>query len=120
MSSLNYAQIIGNLTKDPELKQTQGGTFVANISVATNSSWTDKQGVKHEEAEFHNITAWGKLAEICGQYLKKGAKAYFAGALKTQSWDDKQTGKKMYRTEIVCRDMIMLGSKPPQDENPDT
>lgn len=112
MSSLNKAQIIGNITKDPELKSTQLGHNVCSVGVATNRKWTNKQtGQIQEEVEFHNIVAWGKLAEIICQYLRKGAKVYFDGRLKTRSWEDSD-GKKNYRTEIVAENMIMLGGKP--------
>ena len=109
---LNKAQIIGNLTRDPEVKTTPAGINVASFGVATNLVWTDQSGQKQEKAEFHNIVAWRKLADICGQYLKKGNKVYIEGRIQTRSWDD-QTGVKRYRTEIVADNMIMLGSKNP-------
>lgn len=109
-ASLNTAQVIGNLTADPELSQTPGGQSVCTVGVATNRSWKDARGQKQEEVEFHSIVCWGKLADIVGQYLKKGAKVYFAGRLKTRTWDDKD-GKKCYKTEIIAEDMIMLGGK---------
>ena len=109
-SSLNKAQIIGNLTRDPEVRQTPNGQTVATIGVATNRKWKNASGELQEEAEFHNIVVWGKLAEICQQYLKKGAKAYFEGRLKTRSWEDPD-GKKNYRTEIIAENMIMLDSR---------
>lgn len=109
-SSLNKAQIIGNLTRDPELRQTTSGQTVATIGVATNRKWKDASGQPQEEVEFHNVVVWGKLAEICGQYLKKGAKVYFEGRLKTRTWDDPD-GKKNYKTEIVAENMVMLDSK---------
>lgn len=109
--SLNSAQVIGNLTRDPEVRQTPNGQTVATIGLATNRSWTNKTtNEKQEEVEFHNIVVWGKLAEICQQYLKKGSKVYFQGRLKTRSWEDPD-GKKNYRTEIVAENMIMLGSR---------
>ena len=107
-SSLNRAQIIGNLTRDPELKQTTGGQSVATIGVATNRTWRDASGEKKEQVEYHNIVAWGKLAEICSQYLKKGQKVYFDGRLQTRDWEG-QDGVRRYRTEIVAENMIMLG-----------
>lgn len=110
MNSLNKAQIIGNLTRDPELKSTQSGQAVCTVGVASNRRWTDSSGVKHEEAEYHNIVCWGKLAEICAEYLKKGAKVFFEGRLKTRNWED-ESGVKHYRTEIVAEDMIMLSPK---------
>ena len=99
--------IIGNMTRDPEVKTTPSGQTVANFSVATNLVWTDQSGQKQEKAEFHNIVAWRKLADICGQYLKKGGKVYVEGRLQTRSWDD-QTGNKKYRTEIISDNVIML------------
>jgi single-strand DNA-binding protein len=110
-SSLNQAQIIGNLTRDPELKQTPTGQTVATFGLATNRKWKDQAGQLQEEVEFHNIVAWGRLAEICGQYLKKGAKAYVSGRLKTRTWDDPE-GKKNYKTEIIAEDLVMLDSRP--------
>ncbi len=110
MNSLNQAQVIGNLTRDPELKKTQNDQSVTTIGVATNRGWTDSSGAKHDEAEFHNIVCWGKLAEICCQFLKKGSKVYFSGRLRTRNWED-EAGIKHYRTEIVAQDMIMLSPK---------
>lgn len=105
--NLNRAMIIGNLTRDPEVRTTANGQNVASFGVATNHSWTDQQGQKQERAEFHNIVAWGKLAEICGQYLAKGRKVYVEGRLSTREWEG-QDGAKRNRTEIVCENMIML------------
>ncbi len=110
MNSLNRAEIIGNLTRDPELKKTQSGQPVTTVGVATNRNWADSTGQRHEEAEFHNVVCWGRLAEIVTQYLKKGAKVYFSGRLRTRNWAD-EAGVKHYRTEIVAQDMIMLSSK---------
>ncbi len=104
---LNKVMIIGNVTRDPEAKTTPQGTNVTSFSIATNMVWTDKNGTKQEKAEFHNIVAWRKLAEICAQYLKKGSKIYLEGRLQTRSWDD-PSGVKKYRTEIIAENMIML------------
>lgn len=109
-SSLNRAQIIGNLTRDPEVRQTPNGQTVATLGVATNRRWKDSSGQTQEETEFHNVVAWGRLAEICQQYLHKGSKVYFDGRLKTRTWEDPE-GKKNYKTEIVAENMIMLDSK---------
>ncbi|MFC1638819.1 single-stranded DNA-binding protein [Patescibacteria group bacterium] len=109
--NLNRATIIGNLTRDPELRNTPSGQTVANFGVATNHSWTDNTGQKQERAEFHNIVAWGKLAEICGQYLGKGRKVYVEGRLQTREWEG-QDGNKRTRTEIVAENMIMLDRAP--------
>ncbi len=110
MYSLNKAMIIGNMTKDPEMRQTPSGQQVCNFSVATNRSWQSADGQKQEASEFHNIVAWGKLAEICGQYLTKGRKVYIDGRLQTRDWDG-QDGVKRYRTEIVAENMIILDKR---------
>ena len=107
MMSLNRAMIIGNLTRDPEVKKTPNGQTVASFGVATNSTWTDAAGTKQERAEFHNIVAWGKLADICGQYLNKGRKIYIEGRIQTRDWEGTD-GQKRNRTEIVAETMIML------------
>lgn len=108
--SLNRAQIIGNVTRDPEMKQIPGGQVVTSFGLATNFTWTDQSGQKQEKAEFHNIVAWRKLAEICGQYLKKGSKVFIEGRIQTRSWEA-EDGSKRYRTEIVAENMIMLDRK---------
>jgi single-strand DNA-binding protein len=105
---LNKATIIGRLTRDPETKTIPSGQTVTTFSLATSFNWTDKSGQKQERSEFHNIVTWGKLAEIAGQYLKKGGQVYLEGRLQTRSWDG-DDGKKRYRTEIVGDSMIMLG-----------
>ena len=104
---LNKVMIIGRLTHDPEVRTTPQGTSVATLSVATNYVWTDANQQKQERVEYHNIVIWRKLAEIAGQYLKKGAKAYFEGRLQTRDWEG-QDGIKRYRTEIIADNMIML------------
>ena len=108
--NLNKAMIIGNLTRDPELRTTTNGLSVTSFGVATNFVWTDSNSQRQERVEFHNIVAWRKLAEICSQYLHKGSKVYIEGRLQTRSWDD-QTGNKRYMTEIIAENMIMLDSK---------
>ena len=110
MNSLNKAQIIGNLTRDPELRQTKTNQSVCTVGVATNRSWTDSNGERHEEAEFHSIVCWGRLAEIVAEFLKKGSKVFFEGRLRTRNWED-EAGQKHYRTEIIADDMIILGGK---------
>lgn len=116
--SLNRAQIIGNLTRDPEMRQTPGGIAVASFGVATNFQWTDQSGQKQEKVEFHNMVAWRRLAEICGQYLRRGSKVFVEGRIQTRSWEG-EDGQKRYRTEIVVDNMIMLDSKGrPMDEGP--
>jgi single-strand DNA-binding protein len=108
--TLNKAMIIGNLTRDPELKTTSSGTNVASFSVATSLVWNDANGQKQQKPEFHNVIAWRRLAEICGQYLRKGSKVFIEGRLQTTDWIG-QDGVKRYRTEIVAENMIMLDSK---------
>lgn len=105
--NLNKAMIIGNLTRDPEVRTTPQGTSVCSFSVATNFVWNDQSGQKQEKAEFHDVVAWRKLADIVGQYLKKGSKVYIEGRLETRDWTG-QDGVKRYRTEIIADNMIML------------
>jgi single-strand DNA-binding protein len=107
--SLNRAMLIGNLGKDPELRYTSTGKAVASFSLATSASWKDQDGNMQERTDWHNIVAWQKLAEICGEWLKRGQKVYIEGRIQTRSYDDKNTGQKKYVTEIVADDMIMLG-----------
>lgn len=108
---LNKALLIGHLGKDPEISYTPSGVAVGKFSVATSESWKDQDGNTQERTEWHNIVAWRKLAEICGQYLKKGSKVYLEGRIQTRSWDDKNTGAKRYMTEIIADNLIMLDSK---------
>ena len=117
--NLNKAMIIGNVVRDPEMRTTSGGQNVTSFSVATNMVWKDSQGEKQEKPEFHNVVAWRRLAEITGEYLKKGSKVYIEGRLQTRSWDD-PSGVKKYRTEIILSNMIMLDNKGSQkkDEYP--
>ncbi len=102
--------LIGNLTRDPEVRTTPQGVPVASFGLATNLIWKDQSGNRQQKAEFHNIVAWRKLGETCGQYLKRGSKVYVEGRLQTRSWDD-QSGNKKYRTEIILDSMIMLDRK---------
>lgn len=105
--NLNKAMVIGNLTKDPEVRSTSTGINVASFSVATNIIWNDQNGQRQEKAEYHNVVAWRKLADICAQYLKRGSKVYIEGRLQTREWVG-QDGVKRYRTEIIAENMIML------------
>jgi len=105
---INKVILVGRLGKDPEVRSTPSGTSVAKFSLATDERFTDKNGEKQERTEWHNIVAWGKLGEICGQYLKKGKLVYIEGSIRTDSWDDKESGQKKYRTEIVANTMKML------------
>lgn len=108
--SLNKVQLIGNLTRDPELRYTPQGTPVCTIGLATNRSWADQSGQKQEETEFHRLVAWSKLAELCGQLLFKGRKIYVEGRLQTRKWQS-QDGQERYTTEVIISDMIILDSR---------
>ncbi len=108
---INKAIVVGNLGRDPEVRSTPSGQSVAKFSVATTRKWTSKDGERQEATEWHNIVCWGRQAEIAGQYLHKGKQVYVEGRLQTDSWEDRETGKKMYRTEIVCDNFQMLGSR---------
>jgi single-strand DNA-binding protein len=105
---INKVILVGRLGKDPEIRSTPQGTSVAKFTVATDEKFTDRAGEKQERTEWHNIVAWGKLGEICGQYLKKGKLVYIEGSIRTDSWDDKESGQKKYRTEVVANTMKML------------
>lgn len=106
--SVNKVIILGRLGQDPELKYTPGGMAVCNFTVATSESWADKAGQKQERTEWHRIVVWGKLAELCNQYLTKGRQAFIEGGLQTRSWDDK-SGQKRYTTEIVAKTVQFIG-----------
>ena len=108
MPSVNRVILIGRLGKDPEVRSTPQGTTVAKFTIATDEKFTDRSGEKQERTEWHNIVAWGKLGEICGQYLRKGKLVYIGGSIRTDSWEDKETKQKRYRTEIIASDMQML------------
>src|SRR5712691_3679159 len=108
MASLNKVILIGNLGRDPEVKYTQNGSAVANLSVATNEAWTDKAGEKQERTEWHRIVVWGKQAEIAGEYLTKGKQIFVEGSLQTREWNDKE-GNKRQTTEVKAQRLIMLG-----------
>jgi single-strand DNA-binding protein len=112
---VNKVILIGNLGRDPEVRSTQSGQPVASFTLATNRRWRDKTGNKQEETEWHNIVVWGKQAEIAGQYLKKGKQIYLEGRLQTRSWEDRQSGEKKYKTEIVCDNFQMLGQRGDMD-----
>lgn len=114
MRSVNKVILVGNVTRDPEVKKTATGQSVVTFGLATNREWVTTKGEKNTLAEFHNLVAWGKLAEICGQYLKKGKLVYIEGYLKTRSWDSPE-GVKIFKTEIVIYDMIMLEKRPGED-----
>ena len=109
--NLNKAMVIGRVTQDLELKTTPNGNQVLSFSIASNKSWKDQSGQKQEKAEFHNIVAWGKPAELIAQYVTKGQELYVDGRLETRNWEEKESGKKMYRTEIVLEN-FQFGAKP--------
>lgn len=111
MRSVNKVILIGNLTRDPEMRQTSNGQMVTTFCIATNREWITKDGKKHSLAEYHDIVAWARLAEICNKYLKKGKLVFVDGYLKTRSWDTPE-GVRKFRTEIVAQDMIMLEKRP--------
>lgn len=107
---LNKAMIVGNLTRDPEMKSMPNGNKVTSFSVATNEVYKDKDGAKQEKVEFHNIVVFGRVAETSAQYLKKGQSVLIEGKIQTRSWDDKTTGEKKYRTEILASN-VQFGYK---------
>ena len=107
---VNKVILVGNLGRDPEIRSLPSGQPVANFSLATSRRWKDRDGNRQEKTEWHNIVCYGKQAEIAGQYLTKGKQIFVEGRIETRSWDDKQTGEKKYRTEIICDNFQMLGS----------
>jgi single-strand DNA-binding protein len=109
---VNKVILIGNLGKDPEVRYTQGGQAVANLRIATSRSWTDKQsGQRKEETEWHDVEVWGKQAEQCGEYLAKGRQVYIEGRLKTDKWQDKQSGQERSRVKVVADSVRFLGGR---------
>ncbi len=110
MANLNKVMLIGRLGQDPEIRYTQSGSSVANVTIATNDYWTDKQGGKQERTEWHSLVLWGKLADLAQSYLKKGSQVYVEGRLQTRDWEDQQ-GQKHYKTEVVVTTMQFLDSK---------
>ena len=115
MKSVNKVILIGNLGKDPEVKFTPQGTPVAKITLATNERFKGKDGQWQDRTEWHNVVLWQRLAEIAGEYLKKGGKVYIEGRLHSDSWDDKETGQKKYKTEIIINDLVLLGGGGPRE-----
>jgi single-strand DNA-binding protein len=110
MASVNKVILIGNLGRDPEVRYTPSGTAVANFSLATTENWTNKDGEKQSRTEWHRIEAWGRLGEICGEYLSKGSQVYIEGSIRTDEWED-QEGNKRQTTKIRAWRMQMLGSR---------
>ena len=114
-SGINKVILVGNLGKDPDMRYTAGGDAVANLSIATSESWNDNQtGEKKEKTEWHRVVFFRKIAEVCGEYLKKGSSVYIEGSLRTRDWEDDQ-GNKRYTTEIIGREMQMLGGRRSED-----
>jgi single-strand DNA-binding protein len=111
MKSVNKVILVGFAGKDPEVKYTASGIPVGTFSLATNERFKDKDGKFQDRTEWHNIVAWQKLAEIVGEFVSKGSQLYVEGKLQTTSWEDRQSGEKKYRTEIVARDLVLLGSR---------
>lgn len=109
--SVNKVILLGNLGKDPEVKYTPAGMPIAKFSIATNERFKDKDGQWQDRTEWHNIVAFQRLAEIVGEYVKKGGKVYIEGSLRTSSWDDKETGQKKYKTEIIANDLVLLSGR---------
>jgi single-strand DNA-binding protein len=108
--SVNKVILVGNVGKDPEVKYTPSGMPVARFSVATSENYKDRNDEWQERTEWHSIVAWQRLAEIVGEYVKKGAKLYIEGRLQTSSWEDRESGSRKYRTEIVARDIVLLSN----------
>ena len=118
MKSVNKVTLLGNVTRDPELKATSGGQSVSTFGLATNRVWKDVSGDKRSLAEFHNIVVWGGLAEFSSQHVKKGKPLYIEGYLKTRSWDSPE-GSKIFRTEVVAENIVLLGAKEDPSEAPE-
>lgn len=108
---INKVILVGNLGRDPELRTTTSGQPVANFTMATSRKWKNRDGERQEDTEWHTIVCWGRQAEIAGQYLTKGKQIYVEGRIQTRSWDDRQSGEKKYRTEIICDNFQMLGRR---------
>jgi single-strand DNA-binding protein len=109
--SVNKVILVGNVGKDPEVKYSPSGTPIAKFSLATNERFKDRSGEWQDRVEWHTIVAWQRLAEIVGEFVVTGSKVYIEGKLQTSSWEDRQSGQTRYRTEIVARDLVLLGSR---------
>ncbi len=118
MAGVNKVILVGNLGADPEIRYTPSGTAVANFRIATSENWTNKEGQRETRTEWHRIVTFGKLAEICGEYLSKGKQVYIEGRIQTRQWDDKE-GVKRYTTEVVANTMQMLGRPGDQPQAPE-
>ncbi|HYG65768.1 MAG TPA: single-stranded DNA-binding protein [Thermoanaerobaculia bacterium] len=108
---INKVILVGNLGRDPEVRSTPSGQPVATFTLATSRRWKDKNGQRQEQTEWHTVVCWGRQAEVAGQYLTKGKQVYVEGRLQTRSWDDKNSGEKRYKTEVVCENFQMLGGR---------
>ncbi|MGD8375789.1 MAG: single-stranded DNA-binding protein [Acidobacteriota bacterium] len=115
MASINKVILIGNLGRDPEVRYTQGGSAVANLNLATNEVFNDRNGQRQERTEWHRVVVWGKQAEIAKEYLSKGRQIYVEGSLQTRQWEDKD-GNKRYTTEVKCQRFVMLGGRGERSE----
>lgn len=118
MKSVNHVSLLGNVTRDPELRATQTGQSVATFGLATNRVWRDAKGEKQSLPEYHTIVVWGSLAEFCNQYIKKGKPLYVEGYLKTRHWENAE-GTKLFRTEIVVDNVVLLGTRDPAEAHID-
>jgi len=119
MASVNKVILVGNLGRDPEVRYTPDGSAVCNISIATTSAWKDKaSGQRREDTEWHRIVFYNRLAEVAGEYLRKGRPVYIEGRLKTRKWQDKTSGQDRYATEIICEQMQMLGGRDESGSQP--
>jgi single-strand DNA-binding protein len=114
--SVNKVILVGNVGQDPEVKYTASGVPVAKVSVATNERFKDRNDQWQDRTEWHSVVAWQRLAEIVGEYVRKGSKLYVEGKLQTSTWEDKQSGEKKYGTQIVARDIVLLGSRETEQE----
>jgi single-strand DNA-binding protein len=117
--SINKVILVGNVGADPEVKYTPSGVPVGKFSLATNERFRNKSGEWQDRTEWHNIVAWQRLAEIVGEYVSKGSKVYIEGKLQTSSWENRRSGEKKYRTEIVARDLVLLGLRESDNSKPE-
>lgn len=118
MPNLNKVLLMGNVTRDPEVKYTPKGTAIAQIGMAINRTWSDDSGQKKEEVTFVDVEFFGRVAEIAGQYVKKGNPLFVEGRLKLDTWDDKATGQKRSKMKVVCENMQLMGGKPSGEQKP--
>lgn len=120
---INKVILVGHLGRDPEIRSTASGTPVGNFSLATSRQWKDRDGQRQEETEWHQVVVWGRQAEVAGQYLSRGRLVYVEGRLQTRSWEDRQSGEKRYKTEVICEILKFLGGRgdmggPPGPQGP--